>query len=390
MHKPAVIIPAFRRDKSLSRLLTTINEAHYSEKNIELIISLDYGATDLVKETANSFTFKHGRVHVIEHGKKLGLKDHIIKCADFSLEYGSAIVLEEDLIVSPGFYQFAQNALNFYRNEDSVAGVALYSQRFNETAQLPFEPIQSDYSVYFMKLVCSWGQAWTATQWKDFKEWYSGIDSRNFNFEEINDLPENIKKWSNSSWKKFFNTYLLNKEKYFLYPYSSFSTHSGDEEGEHITDFGNLFQVPLSYTSSENQNNRFPEFKNHSIKYDLHMEASGEFVNSFLKLDSNNIAVDFYGSKNRKQLCNSDYVLSSKKYKKPIRSFPLQFKPLELNMKFESYNGDPPFFYLYKTDDIIASKFKKPNHLRFAKYFSYQNFFSGTIFRSLIRNIFKS
>ncbi len=386
IYKPAIVIPAFRRERSLSRLLQTVNNAHFPADDINLIISIDQGATEEVKQTARSFNFKYGRVQVIEHPEKLGLKDHIMRCADYALEYESVVVLEEDLIVSPAFYTFAQKALGYYENEPSVAGISLYGQRFNESAQLPFEPLQTEYSVYFMKLVCSWGQAWTKKQWQEFKKWYSKTDPSII--EQSGNLPDNINEWSHCSWKKFFNAYIQESEKYFVYPYSSFSTHCGDEEGEHIKEAGNLFQVPLSGRDPKNEGFKFAEFGKHPIKYDMHMEQCGEFINTLLDVDKDNIAVDLYGTKSVEELQEREYILSSKKFRDPIKSFPLQFKPIELNIQFESYNGDPPFFYLYKTEDIISSNFESPNHLRFAKYFSYQNFLSGNIIRSYFKDLF--
>lgn len=385
-YKPVIVIPAFRRERSLSRLLQTVNNAHYPTKDIKLIISIDQGASVEVKNIAGNFDFKYGDVEIIEHTKKLGLKDHIIKCADFAFEYGSVIVLEEDLIVSPGFYIYVQKALSYYENEQSVAGISLYAQRFNESAQLPFEPLQTEYSVYFMRLVCSWGQAWTKKQWEEFKKWYSKVDPSVV--DQTNNLPDNIKKWSNFSWKKFFNAYMQKSDKFFVYPYSGFSTHCGDEIGEHIKEAGNLFQVPLSGTDPRNDSFRFAELDEHPIKYDMHMEQCGEFINTLMNNEIKNIAVDLYGTKRINELRESDYIISSKKFKRAIKSFPLQFKPIELNMQFESYNGDPPFFYLYETDEVIGSDFEKPNHLRLAKYFSYQNFLSGNIIRSYFKDLF--
>lgn len=385
-YKPAIIIPAFRRARSLSRLLATVNKAYFPSDDIDLIISLDKGAYDDVKSVAKNFNFAAGNVQIIEQTEKLGLKDHIIKCADYALQYDSIIVLEEDLIVSAGFYTFAQHALNHYENEESVAGISLYAQRFNETAQLPFEPLHTEHSTYFMKLVSSWGQAWTQKQWTSFKKWFKKADASDI--EEKVALPDNIKEWNQYSWKKFFNAYLLEKKKYFVYPYSGFSTHCGDEQGEHIKEAGNLFQVPLSERSPGSDEFKFPEFKGHSIKYDMHMEASATYINTLLNLGNSNIAVDLYGTKSVELLLKSEYLLSSKKFKNFIQTYPLQFKPIELNIDFESHSSNLPFFYLYKTTEIHTETFKKPNHLRLAKYFSYQNFLSRNVFSSLFKNIF--
>jgi hypothetical protein len=385
-YKPAIIIPAYRRDRSLSRLLDTVNEAYYPFTTIDLIISLDYGASENVKKTAKNFDFKSGQVQIIEHQKKLGIKDHIMYCADYAEEFGSTIILEEDLIVAPGYYNYAISALKYYEDEPKVSGISIYSQRYNETAQLPFEPLKTEYTSYFMKLACSWGQAWTADQWIEFKRWYKEKDRTDI-FQEYS-LPENIKRWDDSSWKKFYNAYLIESGKSILYPYNSFSTHTGDESGEHIKEAGTLFQVPLSGRDPRNDCFTFVEFDKHPIKYDMYMEQSGEYMNTLLNYDGKDISVDLYGVKSINELKKSEYILSSKKFNDPIKSFPLLFKPIEMNIRFESNSGDSPFFYLYKTEDVITSNFESPNHYKLIKYFSYQNLLSRNNIRSYFKDFF--
>ena len=50
---------------------------------------------------------------IIKHSKNLGLRAHVITCGDLVNIYDNIIVLEDDLFVSPYFYKYANDALNF-------------------------------------------------------------------------------------------------------------------------------------------------------------------------------------------------------------------------------------------------------------------------------------
>jgi hypothetical protein len=75
------------------------------------------------------------------------------------------VVLEDDLVVDRYYYLYASCALQHYRCDDRVAGIALYAPEYNEYASLPFAPMANGYSTYPMQMPCSWGQCWTREQW---------------------------------------------------------------------------------------------------------------------------------------------------------------------------------------------------------------------------------
>src|SRR5690554_5765728 len=120
--KPAIIVPAFARHKSLRRLLNSITNAVYPSADIEVIVSLDGGCTPQVQHVAEEFKerFVFGNVRVVKHVRNMGLREHIIWCGDHSQVYGSVIVLEDDLVVHPDFYCFAVAALKFYAEDPAV------------------------------------------------------------------------------------------------------------------------------------------------------------------------------------------------------------------------------------------------------------------------------
>ena len=70
-------------------------------------------------------------------------------------------MLEDDLIVAPGFYHYAQRANEFYTDDDKVAGVSLFTYPVEEIKFYPFQPIQDDSDVHVIQVASSWGKSWT-------------------------------------------------------------------------------------------------------------------------------------------------------------------------------------------------------------------------------------
>lgn len=364
------MIPAYKREKSLLRLLRSINEANFSDKDIHLIISIDGEPDPRVISVAENFSFKNGTVEIVKHEANIGLYRHVLECADYSEKFGSVIILEDDLIVGPAFYEFARRALTFYDEDESISGIALYSQRFNESALLPFEPLESEWPVYFMQLGCSWGQAWTKKQWGDFKDWH--LKKGPGNSLKKPGIPRNIQKWENSSWKKHYNHYLIEQDKYMVYPYSSFTSNCTDSIGSHMKYLLNTFQVPLNMSESLGDGFKFPEFNGTSIRYDCFMESKSKIIEEWSGHSLNEIELDLYGSKPVELLSKKKYVITSKKGKNPVRSYPLSFRPIELNLKFEISQNKNSFLHLFKTGNVYdKNSLTKSAYYQLAEYFLY-------------------
>lgn len=363
--KPAVVIPAYRRHDALRRLLRSVNEADYPDAGCTLIISLEGGAEEEVIRVAEDFEFQHGDKEIVRHSDKLGLKAHIYECAGYSQKYGSIIVLEEDLVVSPAYYHFAVRALQAYQNSESVAGISLYAQRFNETAQLPFEPMPSYFAGYFMKLACSWGQAWTAEQWEAYQKW-ARENPVPLQIDDIR-IPKNIREWPAESWKREFNCYLLQKGRTIFYPYHSLTTNSSHYGGEHMKGTGSLFEVPLVHTIDGLEYLQFPKSENATISYDLYMEANGSYVENVTGFNGSEVTLDLYGTKPLELLKKENFIFTSKKIDDPIQSYALKLKPIEWNLKNHlKDHSTNAFFSLVESKKIIEYSVRRWAYIQLA------------------------
>jgi len=66
-------------------------------------------------------------IQIIEREKNLGLAGSIVSGVNEIIDkYGKVIVLEDDMIVSPYFLQYMNDALTFYEKEDEVISIHAY------------------------------------------------------------------------------------------------------------------------------------------------------------------------------------------------------------------------------------------------------------------------
>ena len=323
MTNPTIVVVAFNRRKSLNNLLYSLSKAEYGVDHANLVISIDYSGLNDVYNLAEDFNWEHGEKIIIKHEKNLGLRHHVLYCGDLSLQYQSVIILEDDLLVSPSFYLYAKAALEVYKNDSNIAGISLYHNEHNESTELPFEVIDEGYDTYFMKVPCSWGQLWTATQWKAFKSWYD----KGQQVTENDYLPDNVIAWPETSWKKYFYKYLLETKTYFVFPKTAFTTNSG-ALGEHHSEITGLHQASLSI---QKDNFKFPRIEDTTNVYDQFFEICLDSINSIENFDLKDIEIDVFGTKPTHKI-ETKYMLSSKVCKMPIRAYKVTYYPINLNV----------------------------------------------------------
>ncbi|GGK05624.1 hypothetical protein [Pseudomonas matsuisoli] len=320
---PTLIVIGYNRPKSLTRLLESLSKAHYpAEGGVQLVISLDNSGNPEPGHVAQAFDWPHGEKRVILRETRLGLRQHVLSCGDLTEEYGDVIVLEDDLFVSPFFYEYAKHALAAYENSPKVAGISLYSMQFNQTASLPFMPIDNGNSeTYFLQLAASWGQVWSRENWRGFRQWLSehGTDISN-----VKGIPPDIRAWPESSWLKLHTTYLITHDLYFAYPYSSLTTNFGDP-GQHMNISSSRYQVPIRQQATDYQMGNFDD----SLAiYDAYFELAPESLKRLNpRLRNYDFEVNLYGTKE----CGNALQLTRTQSRGEL-NFALSMKPMELSI----------------------------------------------------------
>lgn len=118
-------------------------------------------------------------ISIIEREKNWGLAKSIINgVSDVVNKYGKVIVLEDDIVTSPAFLQFMNQALNHYQNEHNVWHISGWNYPINKN--------QLDDAFLWRGMNC-WGWGTWADRWQYF----------NKNPDQI------IKNWSKSEKYRF-------------------------------------------------------------------------------------------------------------------------------------------------------------------------------------------
>lgn len=333
-----IIAIGYNRPKSLHRLLKSLRDAEYFGNSIPLIISIDNSGNSEVYKIANEFSWPHGKKNVVVNtGPKYGLRNHILKCGAYTEFYENIAVFEDDIYVSPSYYSFAIKAITFYKDDENIAGISLYSHYWNFNCNNYFHHGDDPSDVYFMQIAQSWGQIWSRNKWNPFVEWYNKNKKNDFN---DNNIPENIRNWPENSWLKYHIKYLINTNKYFVYPKFSLSTNFSDE-GEHNYKENNDYQVPLQVSIRDDYS--FKSIYSNSICYDAFFERIG--LEKWLGVEKEDLCIDLYGMK--KNNTNKKYWLTfEKKNYLIIKSFGFNLRPYENNIIFNNLGNH---IFLYQT-----------------------------------------
>lgn len=327
--KPAVVIATYNRAASLMRLLDSISQANYDCDDIPLVISIDGGGSQEVIDIATTFIWKHGKKEVIRHEKNLGLKEHILLCGELTRRFGSIVLFEDDLFVAPSFYNYVSAALEFYKDDKHVGGIATYSRKRHKFTHLPFIPYNNGTDTYFLQFPSSWGQAWTVEQWNGFKEYMD----KSPEILPTDKVPEDVKWWKKSSWLKYLVKYMVEKNLFFVYPYQSHTTNFGDA-GVHYSRTVSDEQVPLNLLQPAKRDYRFIAYDDCKIKYDVYYDVCVDSLKALGFKPNEKYIVDTYGIKPLDLNSDCEYALSIRPTSEVEESFDLRILPVENNVLF--------------------------------------------------------
>lgn len=98
-------------------------------------------------------------VHIVERPDNIGLASNVIDGVTTIVnQYGTIIVLEDDLVLSPYFLLFMQDALDMYRDHEQVGHI--------QACDFTGNPNLSD--TFFINWTGSWGWATWARAWKQY------------------------------------------------------------------------------------------------------------------------------------------------------------------------------------------------------------------------------
>lgn len=359
MSKLAVLTIGYNRADSMSRLLASINRASYEGDTVDLIVSIDHSGTNVVEECAKAFTWTHGKKIIRTFPERQGLRKHILACGDFLENYDAIAVLEDDVVVAPGFYCYMKQAVEKYQNDARVAGISLYNHLWNVNCSLPFQPAYTQYDTYFFQFAQSWGQVWLKDQWFAFKKWYANQENE---FVPQDHIPAFVSRWPATSWLKYHIKYCVETDKYFVYPYKALATCFSDV-GEHCKTHDPKYQISMLTTIKRQY--QLPDFDDVDVvKYDAFYERVLA-LGSIDGIATADICVDLYGTKTSYQ--NKRYLLSVKNHPYQIvKTYDLQLRPHEQNFLWDIAGN---VIKLYDLQSSPQTKSKSVELTAFKYYF---------------------
>ncbi len=106
-------------------------------------------------------------VHIVERESNWGLANSIISgVTELCVRYGKVIVVEDDLVVAPGFLQYMNRALEKYADNERVMQVSGYELAGGLGSK-----------AYFLPVTTSWGWATWQRAWQYFDPDASGYET---------------------------------------------------------------------------------------------------------------------------------------------------------------------------------------------------------------------
>ncbi|MBI5713041.1 MAG: glycosyltransferase family 2 protein [Chloroflexi bacterium] len=177
------------------------------------------------------------RATLVERETNVGLARSIVgETTNLCERYGRAIILEDDLIVSPNFINFMLSGLDRYEHDERVYQIAGYL--FPITYQLKQD-------AFFMPLTTSWGWATWRRAWRTFEWQPAGLlellndDLLRAQFDLDNSFPYSKMlrarlKGENDSWAILWWYIVFKRGGLVLYPKQSLVWNMGlDGSGTH-------------------------------------------------------------------------------------------------------------------------------------------------------------
>jgi len=167
MNKAPVALFVYNRPRHTQQTVEELQKNDLASES-DLFIFSDAAKNDAAKQTVDEVRayiksvdgFK--KITIIEREKNWGLADSIIDgVTKIVNQYGKIIVLEDDLVTSPCFLRFMNEALDFYQNEEKVWHISGWNY-----------PINSDglNDVFLWRVMNCWGWATWADRWANFEK----------------------------------------------------------------------------------------------------------------------------------------------------------------------------------------------------------------------------
>ena len=173
------------------------------------------------------------------HGQNIGLSESF----QFGLkrvfrQHRAAIIIEDDINLAPGAYDYMKRALEAYGPRQDIAGVTALRYDFSRRH---LDQLQSD--VYLTRRFSSWGwgtwrENWQAINFQEINSTLGELDEKQVDFaaggiDLVHMVHELRAGRLNEAWDVMFYLTMLLRDQYFVWPKYNLVVNDGLQEGTH-------------------------------------------------------------------------------------------------------------------------------------------------------------
>lgn len=227
-----IVIFAFNRPDSLAKLIESLKRnPGWDLHDIYVFVDGPRDSVDVPKvyEVVKIARQLTERVFASEENKGLG-ESVIQGVLQVVKEYGRVIVLEDDLVLMPGFLSFMNNALERLESDNRIFSICGYGLKIKK-------PKDYEGAVYLSNRSSSWGWGTWADRWNSV-DWnvadWEGLQSsrklqRDFNRagSDMYSMLKGYMEGKNRSWAIRFCYAQFRQNRYSVHPFRSLVTNEG-------------------------------------------------------------------------------------------------------------------------------------------------------------------
>lgn len=184
-----VLVMTMNRPASLARLLSSLQSARYPPgAKIDLRVTVDRQAGQLPEaetmKVLQAFQWSHGLFETHAWPDSVGIFGQWVdawQCELFpEYLYGAVVLLEDDLEVSPAYFEWFTNAHRVYASTQlgAVTGMRVQLVAQSGTQIGVSELIPPETNVFAYSLIATWSMSPTYSAWKGFRSWVKDIRTK--------------------------------------------------------------------------------------------------------------------------------------------------------------------------------------------------------------------
>lgn len=176
-----VIVFAYNRPASLNICLTALEEADYNGDRVGVHVWLDRSdADDLVDaetlQVAERFNFSRGAYAVHVHDEHVGVQGQWMNTWRPDPKTKEiALLLEDDITVSPFFWRWLKKAHAAYAGLDEISGFSISHPEMEHQNGGLLEVSAND-TIFMYPVICTWGFSPQPRNWRSFQDWFLKVE----------------------------------------------------------------------------------------------------------------------------------------------------------------------------------------------------------------------